>query len=80
MAGLSVAQLLPALAGALLRIPAGTARYGAVQNEGPQGNPPAWWLLAMVQGMLLAVAGLTAIPAHIGARHPAAEILQSETP
>ncbi len=79
VAGLSTAQLLPALAGALIGIPAGTALYAAVQNGGPQGSPPAWWLVAMVVGMLLAVAGLTAIPARIGARRPVAEILQSET-
>jgi putative ABC transport system permease protein len=78
VAGLSAAQLLPALAGALLGIPAGTALYGAVQSGGPQGSPPAWWLLTMVLGMLLAVAGLTAIPARIGARRPVAEILQAE--
>jgi hypothetical protein len=41
--------------------------------------PPAWWLAAAVLGTLLAVAGLTTIPARIGARRPAAEILQSET-
>jgi len=80
VAGLSVAQLLPALAGAILGIPAGTALYGAVQNGGPQGSPPASWLLATVLGMLLAVACLTALPARAGARRPVAEILQSETP
>lgn len=79
-AGLSVAQLLPALAGAVLGIPAGTALYGAVQNSGPQGSPPASWLGAMVLGLLLAVATLTAIPVRIGTRRPIAEILQSETP
>ena len=78
--GLSTAQLIPALAGALLGIPVGTALYGAVQNGGPQGSPRAWWLLAMVLGMLLAVAGLTVIPARTGGRRPVAEILQSETP
>ena len=80
VAGLSAAQTLPALAGALLGIPAGTALYAAAQNGGPQGSPPLWWLLAMVMGMLLAVAGLAAIPARIGADRPAAEILQSEAP
>jgi putative ABC transport system permease protein len=78
IAGLLAAQLLPALAGAILGIPAGKALYGAVQNGGPQGSPPGWWLLTMVLGMLLAVAGLTAIPARIGARRPVAEILQAE--
>ena len=80
VAGVSLTQLLPALAGGLLGIPAGTALYRAVQQGGPVGSPPAWWLLAMVAGMLLAVAGLTVIPARIGARRPVAEILQAETP
>jgi putative ABC transport system permease protein len=78
VAGLSAGQLLPALAGALLGIPAGTALYGAVQSGGPQGSPPTWWLLAMVAGMLVVVAALTAIPARVGARRPVAEILQAE--
>jgi hypothetical protein len=34
----------------------------------------------MVAAMLVAVAGLTALPARIGARRPAAEILQAEAP
>jgi putative ABC transport system permease protein len=80
VAGLSAAQLLPALAGALIGIPAGTALYGIVQNGGPQGSPPAWWLAAMVAGMLVAVAGLTAIPARVGARRPPAAILAAEAP
>jgi hypothetical protein len=32
----------------------------------------------MVLGMLLVIGGLTVIPARIGARRPAADILQSE--
>jgi ABC-type lipoprotein release transport system permease subunit len=79
VAGLSATQLLPALAGALLGIPAGTELYAAVQGAGPRGTPPAWWLLAMVLGMLLAAAGLTAIPARAAVRRPTAEILQAET-
>jgi putative ABC transport system permease protein len=80
VAGISLTQLLPTLAGGLLGIPAGTALYRAVQQGGPVGSPPAWWLLAMVAGMLLAVTGLTVIPARIGARRPVAGILQAETP
>jgi hypothetical protein len=41
--------------------------------------PPAWWLAAAVLVTLAAVAGLAAVPARIGARRPAAEILQAET-
>jgi ABC-type lipoprotein release transport system permease subunit len=78
-ASLSAAQLLPALAGALLGIPAGSELYAAVQGAGPRGTPPAWWLLAMVLGMLVAATALTAFPAQAGARQPVADILQAET-
>ena len=77
--GLSATQLLPALAGALLGIPGGTELYAAVQGAGPRGTPPAWWLLAMVLGMLLAAAALTAVPTRADTRGPTAEILQAET-
>ena len=79
VAGLSAAQLMPALFGAVIGIPAGTALYGLVQTGGPQSNPSAWWLLAVVLGILVAVAVLTAVPARLAARRPAAEILQAET-
>jgi putative ABC transport system permease protein len=78
--GLSVAQLLPALAGALLGIPGGIVIYDAPKNgPGPTVLPSALSLAVMVAGILLAVAVLTAIPARLGARHPAAETLGSET-
>jgi putative ABC transport system permease protein len=76
--GLVAAQLLPALIGAVLGIPAGEALYAAVQNGGRHGSPPAWWLLAMIAAILLTVTGLTAIPARLGGRVPVAEILQAE--
>jgi putative ABC transport system permease protein len=77
--GLAVAQLVPALAGALLGIPAGAAIYAAVQNGGPHGNPPVWWLSAMVLGIVVGVAALASIPARIGASHPVAEVLEAGT-
>ena len=79
-AGVSAAQLLPALPGALLGIPLGIGLFAAANGAGTQvlTVPPAWWLAAAVLGALVAVAGLTTIPARIGARHPAAAILQSE--
>jgi ABC-type antimicrobial peptide transport system permease subunit len=67
-----------ASSGTMLGIPIGTALYAAVQNGGPSGSPPAWWLLAMILAMLLTVTGITAIPARRGARAPVAEILQAE--
>jgi putative ABC transport system permease protein len=78
-AGLSAAQLVPALLGAILGIPAGIGLFRAANHAGVLTVPPAWQLLAVVAGTLLAIAGLTAIPARIGARSPVAEILQGET-
>ena len=78
-AGVAAAQLLPALPGALLGIPLGIGLFAAANGAGTVTIPPAWWLLAAVLGTLVAVAGLTTIPARIGARRPVAEILQSET-
>jgi ABC-type antimicrobial peptide transport system permease subunit len=77
-AGLSAAQVLPALPGAILGIPAGIGLYVAVSNGGVITIPPLWQLLAVVIGAVAVVAGLTAIPARLGARRPVAEILQSE--
>ena len=78
-AGLSLAQVLPALAGALLGIPMGYGLFTAANQGGTASDPPAWWLIAAVLGTMLAVAVLTSIPARIGARRPVAQILQSET-
>jgi putative ABC transport system permease protein len=76
--GLSAAQLLPALAGALLGIPAGIGIYGATKDGGPTTIPPALWLVAMVVVTLLVITLLTAIPALITARRPVTEVLQAE--
>jgi putative ABC transport system permease protein len=78
VAGLSAAQVLPALAGTLLGIPAGEALYGAVQSGGAQASPQGWWLLALVGGVIVATVALAAVPATAGARHPVAEALAQE--
>jgi ABC-type lipoprotein release transport system permease subunit len=76
-AGLSAAQVLPALTGAVLGIPGGIGLYMAVvPDEAP--IPPLWWLLAVVAGTVLAVTVLTTVPARLGARRPVGEILQAE--
>ncbi len=76
--GLLAAQVLSALPGAVLGIPLGIGLFKAV--AGHQTAPPsALWVAAAVLGTLLAVAGLTTVPALIGARIPAPQILQSET-
>ena len=78
-AGLSAAQVLPALAGAIVGIPGGFGLFAVASQGGSASQPPAWWLIAAVAGTMLVVAGLTSIPARIGARRPVAEILQSGT-
>ena len=76
-AGLSAAQVLPALAGSILGIPGGLALLAAVDPDGTV-TPPLWQLLAVVPGTVLAIALLTAIPARISARRPVADTLRSE--
>jgi putative ABC transport system permease protein len=78
-AGLTAAQLLPALPGTLFGIPLGLGLFAAADHGGLMTVPPAWWLAVAVLATLAAVAGLAAVPARIGARRPAAEILQAET-
>jgi putative ABC transport system permease protein len=82
-AGLCVAQLLPALAGVILGIPAGLGLYRLAAHGATHGHeltltPPLWWLLAVFAGTLLVVGALTAIPARIGARRPGALVLRTE--
>ena len=74
----TAAQLLPALAAALVGIPAGLELYAVVQGAGPRGTPSALWLVAMVLGILLAVAGLAATAAVACLRQSVASILQAE--
>jgi putative ABC transport system permease protein len=76
-AGLSAAQVLPALAGAALGIPGGIALFAAT-SDADTIAPPLWQLLAVVPGTVLVIAVLTAIPARLGARRPVADILRAE--
>ncbi|MGH9191795.1 MAG: FtsX-like permease family protein, partial [Acidimicrobiales bacterium] len=75
--GLSAAQVLPALAGAVLGILGGLALFAALSGD-ETASPPLWQLLAVGPVSVLVVAALTTIPARIGARRPAAETLQAE--
>ncbi|AVT39255.1 FtsX-like permease family protein [Plantactinospora sp. BB1] len=74
--GLAVAQLLPAVPGVAVGIPAGLGLVVSV-SLGEVQYPPASWLLGAALGVLLAVAALTAIPAMTAARRPVAESLRS---
>ena len=76
--GLSSAQVLPALIGALLGIPGGIGLVAAVGHGETLTIPPSWWLIVTVLAITAGVAAITMVPAWLGTRHPAAEILQSE--
>src|SRR5579859_749940 len=75
--GLVAAQMLSAVPGTILGVPLGLLLFTAVDRH-HTAQPPALWIAAAVLGTLLVVAGLNAIPARIGARIPAPQILQSE--
>ena len=76
-AGLSAAQVLPALAGSILGVPGGILLFNAVSPTKSAHVPPGW-ILAVLVGTPLLVALLTAIPARLGGRRPVAEILRAE--
>ena len=77
-AGLTTAQLLPALVAACLGIPAGLLLYGLAGGHVSEAQPPVTMLLTVIPGTLIAVALMTAIPARIGARRPVAEVLRAD--
>jgi putative ABC transport system permease protein len=83
-AALAAAQVLPALAGAILGVfPGGFALFAAI-NAITGGDseratlPSLWQLLAVVLATVLVVAALTAVPARLGGRRPVTETLQAE--
>ncbi len=78
-AGLAVAQVLPALAGALAGVPAGLLLYAAVKDGGAMAYPSPWWLAAVVIATPVTVAALTIIPSRLAAAAPVASVLQAET-
>ncbi len=76
-AGLVMAQVIPALPGAILGLPLGIGLF-KVAGHGLSGLPPVLWMVAAVLGTMLVVAALTSVPARIGLRRPVAEMLQTE--
>jgi putative ABC transport system permease protein len=78
-AGLIMAQVIPALPGAILGLPLGIGLF-KVAGHGLNGLPPGGWLVAAVLGTVVVVAALTSVPARIGLRRPVAEMLQTEAP
>lgn len=77
-AGLSTAQLLPALPGAITGIPMGITLYWTF-SVGQTTMPPAWWMLTAALATVLATAALTAIPARMAAHRSVAQTLSAET-
>jgi putative ABC transport system permease protein len=75
-AGLSTAQLLPTLPGAV----AGVALGAFLPFTGEETMPSAWWFLASVLVALLVTAALTAVPARMAARRSVALTLSTEAP
>jgi putative ABC transport system permease protein len=77
-AGLSTAQLLPSLPGAIIGVPLGIGLLSlfAARNS---AEPPSSWLLGAALATLLATAALTALPARLAARRPVAQTLSAET-
>jgi ABC-type lipoprotein release transport system permease subunit len=76
--GLVLAQVLSALPGVILGIPLGLLLFKAAVHGGTLPSELLLWLAAAVLGALVAMVGLTVVPAMIGARQPVAEVLQSE--
>jgi putative ABC transport system permease protein len=74
---LVVAQILPAVPGAILGIPVGLGLYEAVGRHS-SAVPSLPGLLGVLIVTLVVVGILTAIPARLGARWPVAEILRAE--
>ncbi|MER7474542.1 FtsX-like permease family protein [Micromonospora sp. NPDC000018] len=74
--GLALAQLLPAIPGVALGVPAGIGLVASV-STGEVQYPPGFWLLATALGVLLAIAALTTIPAMVATRRPVVDTLQS---
>jgi putative ABC transport system permease protein len=76
-AGLVMAQVIPALPGAILGLPLGIGLF-KVAGHGLSGLPPVLWLVAAVLGTVLVVVAPTGTPARIGLRRPVVEMLQTE--
>lgn len=77
-AGLSAAQLLPALSGAFAGVPLGIALVLSF-SRGDVPKPPTWWFAAAVAAVL-ATAALTAVPARMAARRSVARTLGAVSP
>lgn len=77
--GMVSAQVLSALAGAILGIPLGIALSTAVQHGGTVTQPPIGGILAVLVGTVIVVIALTTPTAYASSHQPVADTLQGET-
>jgi len=77
-AGLSAAQVFPALAGALAGLAGGYGLFLAASQGGSVSQPPAWWLVAAVLSTMIVVTGLTSVPARLSTRPSITASLQAD--
>jgi putative ABC transport system permease protein len=77
-AGLSLAQLLPTLPGALAGVPIGLLLYLPFAHD-QTSMAPFGWLVSAVLVPVAATAALTAVPARAAARRSIADTLSAET-
>ena len=77
-AGLSAAQVFPALAGALAGLAGGYGLFLAASQGGSVSQPPAWWLVAAVLSTMIVVTGLTSVPARLSTRPSISASLQAD--
>ncbi|MEU8110545.1 FtsX-like permease family protein [Nonomuraea muscovyensis] len=77
-AGLSIAQLLPCLPGAVIGVPLGIGVFSAFSPRNAVLAPVSWMLIAALATLLVTVA-LTALPAHLAARRPVVPVLSADT-
>ena len=73
---ISVAQLIPALVGAVVGVPLGVLLVFAVGGSSTSAGPPGWLLLAVVPAAGVAIAAATAAPAYSSARRSVADALR----
>jgi putative ABC transport system permease protein len=82
-AGITAANLIPAVLGGILAVPVGLAVFRAGSRlagvEQALTTPPLWWLACVPAGTLAVVSALMVWPARTGARRSVSQILASES-
>jgi ABC-type lipoprotein release transport system permease subunit len=74
----STAQVVPAVLGALLGVPAGILLVLSVSSDGTTVFPPVWLLIALVPATALGITVMSAAPARLAARRHVAEALRTD--